>query len=38
MSGEAAFEVTVLVVMNGISWFLIPDVGQETESMMRVTM
>ena len=27
MAGEAAFEVTVLVVMNRISWFLIPDVG-----------
>ena len=27
MAGEAAFEVTVLVVMNGVGWFLAPDVG-----------
>ena len=27
MAGEAVFEVTVLVVINGISWFLVPDVG-----------
>ena len=26
MAGEAAFEVTVLVVMNGIGLFLVPDV------------
>ena len=26
MAGEAAFEVTVLVVMNGIALFLVPDV------------
>ena len=25
--GEAAFEVTVLVVMNGVGRFLVPDVG-----------
>ena len=27
MAGEVAVQVTVLVVMNGISWFLVPDVG-----------
>ena len=26
MAGEAAFEVTILVVMNGIGRFLVPDV------------
>jgi hypothetical protein len=33
LAGEAAFEVTVLVVMNGISWFLVPDVDDEAEDV-----